>query len=118
MIVILILLALAGPGAEYHYSDCAGVALRVYEGPCGAETGLRFGVPVYSPYVWTDAEIPDLCETRFDELDGCTVTALWAPGWRPRARLVTTYEPETNTWSLPEIREEWRVMLPLIEIAQ
>ena len=116
MIVILILLALAGPTPEYHYSNCAGVALRVYEGPCGAETGLRFGVPVY--YLWTDAEIPDLCGTTFEALDGCTVTARWAPGWRPTAHLVTTYDPATNAWSLPEIREEWWVMLPLIEVAQ
>ena len=89
-------------------------ALRVYEGACGGETGIRYGVPFY--YLWTDAEIEDLCGATFETLNGCTLAAYSDPGWRPAAHLVTTYDPAANAWSLPEIIEMRRVFLPLMEV--
>jgi hypothetical protein len=112
--ILAIILALASaPTPAYHYSVCQGQALRVYEGACGAETGLRYGVPV-GAYLWTDAAIDDLCGTTFVALSGCTLTARWAPGWRPAAHLVTTYDSAARTWSLPEVIELRRVFLPLV----
>ena len=123
LIIALVLLwtsSVGGNAAEpdYHYSVCGGAPLRVYEGPYGFGTGLRWGRLVFppptSPNGWLDYEIPHMRDTRFVALDGCTATGFWQPTWRPAARLVTTYDPVLDAWSLPSIQELPKVYLPLV----
>jgi hypothetical protein len=123
LILALVLLwtgSVGGNAAEsdYHYSTCGGTLIRVYEGHYGFGTGLRWGrlafPPPTSPNGWLDYPIPNMGETAFVSLDGCTATGLWRPTWRPAAYLVTTYDPALDYWSLPVIRELPKVYLPLV----
>lgn len=101
----------------YHYSDCAGTLIRVYEGPHGFDVGLRWGRLAFpfptNPNGWIDYEIPHMSETTFVSLDGCTAVGLWRTWWRLPSNLVTTYDPIADAWSLPIIQEFKRIYLPL-----